>query len=143
MRISERKTMEDEIITSYKQADYRVDNFETAIKIGRINRELEQLLEQHEVRLWCFITAWNPLSEVFNFQENADRNDQLRKDLANYKIFEGEGSDPNGEWQSEKSFLVLGILPCEAKSFARKYRQRAIVCGEKGKPAELLETMFP
>lgn len=91
--------------------------------------------------MWCFITAWNPLSKEISLQENLERNNQLRKDLAKYKILEGEGKDPKGEWQPEKSFFVLGIKQNDAESLARKYSQRAIVFGRKGKPAELLEIL--
>lgn len=81
------------------------------------------------------------MSEELSPQENSKRNKQLKKDLAQYKIFEGEGRDPKGEWQPERSFLVMGITKTDAEILAKTYRQRAIVFGEKGKPAELLETI--
>ena len=136
--------MSNDIITSYIQADYCVDKLETPIKIGQINSEVESLLNETETDSWCFITAWNPLSEELPWQENLERNNWLKKDLADYIILEGEGRDPKGEWQPERSFLVLGISKQDAKAFAVKHRQRAIVFGRKGKPAELLETLgFP
>lgn len=131
--------MSNDIITSYNKADYCVDKFETPIKIGQINSEVEGLLNKSHTDSWCFITAWNPMSEEFSLQENLEKNESLRSDLSEYKILEGEGRDPNGEWQAERSFLVLGISKKDAESIAKKYHQRAIVFGRKREEAKLLE----
>lgn len=133
--------MSDDILIAYNQTEYFVDEFDKPIQIGQTNAEVEELLNQYNVDSWCFITAWNPMSVELTLQENLERNNQLKEDLSQYKIFAGEGSDPKGEWQPERSFLVLGISKNNAEGLAEKYRQRAIVFGEKGKPAELLETI--
>ena len=133
--------MED-VITSYNQAEYFIDDFDEPIKIGKIHPAIERLLEESGISLWCFITAWNPLSVEFSTAENVVRNEKLKADLEKYKILEGEGRDSNGEWQPERSFLVLGISKKDAKTLAAKFGQRAIVFGETGKPAELIEILF-
>lgn len=133
--------MTKDLLDSYKQAEYHVDTFDNPIKIGLTNDAVENLLAETEIDSWCFITAWNPLSKELPLRENLERNDQLKKDLSNYTVFDGEGRDSNNEWQPEKSFLVLGISKNKAILLAQKYCQRAIVYGEKGKPAELIETM--
>lgn len=90
--------MSNDIQAFYNQTDYFVDEFKKPIKIGQINAEVEELLNQYSVDSWCFITAWNPMSEELSLQENSKRNKQLKEDLAQYKILEGEGGDPKGEW---------------------------------------------
>ncbi len=132
----------ENIITSYNQAEYFIDNIDEPIKIGKTHAKIEELLKQFGVSSWSFLTAWNPLSVEFSAEENIARNENLRNDLAKYQIFEGEGRDSNGEWQPERSFLVFGISRKKAKSLAVKYNQRAIIYGESGKPAELMETLF-
>lgn len=134
--------MSDTLIESYNQAEYYIDEFDNPIKIGQINKDVENLLDQHKVVWWCFITAWNPLSVELSLQENQKRNDQLKLDLSSYIILKGEGRDPNGNWQPERSFLVLGISRKDAVNLAVKYNQAAIIFGEKGMPAELLDTLL-
>jgi hypothetical protein len=135
------RLMSNDLLNSYNQAEYYIDGFKDPIKIGQINQDVEDLLRQNKATSWCFITAWNPLSEEIPMPENLERNKRLRKDLAKYTILAGEGRDPQGEWTPERSLLVIGISEKDAKALARKYRQRAIVFGEKGKSAELIETI--
>jgi hypothetical protein len=135
--------MDKDLIDSYRRAEYRVDGLAEPIKIGRINPAVERLLEQERAVSWCFITAWNPFSVELSGEENRKRNKKLESDLSNYVILEGEGSDPDGDWTPERSFLVLGIPREDALSLAGKYRQAAIVFGESGKPAELLSNTAP
>ena len=131
-----------DVITSYNQAEYFIDNLNKPIKVGGIHAEVEKLLKQFNVSSWCFITAWNPLSVELSADENLTRNENLKKNLAKYQIFEGEGRDSNGKWQPERSFLVIGISRKKAKELAVKFGQRAIIYGESGKSAELFETLF-
>ncbi len=133
--------MED-VIPSYNQAEYFIDDFDEPIKIGNIHSAIDRLVKESGVSTWCFITAWNPLSVEFSEAENAVRNEKLKAELEKYQILEGEGRDSNGEWRPERSFLVLGISKKDAKTLAAKFGQRAIIHGESGKPAELIETLF-
>jgi predicted Rossmann fold nucleotide-binding protein DprA/Smf involved in DNA uptake len=132
----------ENIIASYNQAEYFVEGIAEPIRIGQINQGVDKLLDQFRVSSWCFVTAWNPLSVEFGKKQNLARNQALKGDLSNYQILEGEGRDINGEWQPERSFLVLGISLRTAKEIARKYGQRAIVFGQSGEPAALIETLF-
>ena len=54
-------------------------------------------------------------------------------------LFIGEGSDPEGEWPHEPSFLVVGISRAEAEALGRRFGQLAIVYARKGEPPELVE----
>lgn len=132
----------EEIIESYNQAEYFIDNFNEPVRVGEIHAGVEESLKQFNVSSWCFITAWNPLSVEFPADENTVRNENLKRDLEKYQILEGEGRDSTGKWQPERSFLALGISRKDAKTLAAKFGQRAIIYGETGKPAELIETLF-
>ena len=131
-----------DFIDSYNQAEYHIDGIEEPLKVGSLNHEVENLLNRTASKSWCFITAWNPLSVDLSPDENTERNARLRTELAEYHVIEGEGRDPNGAWQPEKSFFVAGIKQTTAKRLATHFGQRAIVFGEKGKPPELIETLF-
>jgi hypothetical protein len=55
-----------------------------------------------------------------------------------YRVFLGEGRDPDGKWTAEPSVLIMGIERDEAESLGRRLEQNAIVWIEKGKAPELV-----
>lgn len=126
-------------IEAYLKAEYHVDGFAEPILIGRENAELGTLLKANKASEWCFITAWNPMSQELSRSENEARNEELGNALSEYAVFGGEGRDPEGIWEAERSFLVIGISRANAVALARKYNQRAILYGTEA-VAELLET---
>ncbi|MFV0389319.1 MAG: DUF3293 domain-containing protein [Pyrinomonadaceae bacterium] len=128
----------DELINSYLVADYFVEGFESPIKVGKTSKELDQLLTEHSATTWCYITAFNPFSEELSPNENLVRNDNLREELRGFVVVDGESVDLDGNWKPERSFLVLGIDRDTSVLLADKFRQRAIVYGTKGAPAELV-----
>jgi hypothetical protein len=92
----------------------------------------------------AYITAWNPLSEELNLQQNRVRNQQLLADLhhtiESNNIIRGIGKDPTGVWAGEESFLVVGISEDHIHQLALKYGQNAYVYYQLGKNAELITT---
>lgn len=132
----------EEIIQSYNQAEYYVEGFTEALKIGEIHAGVNELLKRFGASSWCFITAWNPLSVELYLEENIKRNEELFAELQGFEIIEGEGRDPNGKWNPEQSYLALGISRKKAVDLAVKFGQRAIVFGEQNQPTELIETLF-
>jgi hypothetical protein len=89
---------------------------------------------------WAFVTAENPRSEPHAPQRNAARMRALSEDLRAFRTLRGRGEPPPGStWTAEESFLVLGIDRAAAIALGRKYGQNAIVFGERGRPAELIE----
>lgn len=133
--------MED-IIQSYNQAEYYVDGIDEPLKVGKINTEVNKLLNQLKASSWCFITAWNPLSVELSPEENIKRNEELFAELNDLQVIKGEGCDPNGKWTPEQNFLIIDISRKKGIELAVKFGQRAIVYGETNQPAELIETLF-
>lgn len=131
----------DPLLQAYLVAEYWVDGFSQPIRIGEHSEELEDLLARRGARTWGFITAWNPMSKLLPEPENHARNLALQDRLRTYRLHEGEGRDPAGEWAPERSFLVLGIPYAEALEIGREFGQRAIVFGEAGGVARLVETL--
>ena len=115
---------------------------EIHIRIGHDNHLLDQLLINHGVNDWCFITAWNPYSATASKEDNLQRNFCLEQELKkSFLVFGGLGKGENYKWPAEESFLVLGISPTESMRFAKKYQQNAIVVGDLKNPAALLITV--
>lgn len=115
---------------------------EIHIRIGHDNHLLDQLLINHGVNDWCFITAWNPYSTTVSKEDNLQRNFGLEQELKqSFIVFGGLGKGEDSRWPAEESFLVLGISPTESMRFAKKYQQNAIVVGDLKNPAALLITV--
>lgn len=105
-----------------------------------VGKNLSLLMDNHKVSTWAFITAWNPRSLEKSTEENLTQNKKLKNDIsvAGYEFFPGEGKGDDCEWAPEPGFLVLGIPQVQALYLGRKYRQNAIVYGERKLPAQLL-----
>ena len=53
--------------------------------------------------------------------------------------FEGRGISPANDWPAEESLLIIGIPVDVACALGRSFAQLAIVAGELGAPAQLLD----
>lgn len=131
------------VTNPYLHTHYHIDKFNQPILIGQKSDELDLYLEKENARTWAFITAYNPMSVVLNPEENERRNQELQKKINYYHYLMGEGRDPSGEWIPERSFLVLDISRENAISLACSFEQKAIVFGNKGFVAELIELDYP
>lgn len=89
---------------------------------------------------WLFITAWNPFSRQTTAEENALRDASLKRRLEQlgYEHFPGEGVPDEGDWQPEKSYLVLEVPRERALQLRDEFEQRAVLFGLRDGIAELL-----
>jgi hypothetical protein len=114
---------------------------EVAIRVGRTAPELDDLLDVHSAGSWCFVTAANPRSERLDDPLNDSRNGVLKRELqeAGFVVFEGEGRGCDGSWPPEASFLAIGPDREQATRLGVRHGQNAIVYGERGGRAELID----
>ncbi len=105
------------------------------LKIGEIH------ILPTNIRSWAYITAWNPLPTILNYEENVSRNNNLLYDLTNggYTCHLGKGVSADGEWE-EESFFIENINKATALELAIKYGQMAFVYGLINQEAELIYT---
>ncbi len=129
-----------ELETVFLSAEYTVYTPGWSLRIGEQLPALSAFLAEKNLDHWAFLTAWNPGSEILPEEENIRRNAELALDLADYLVLEGEGGDPNHNWEPEISFWVGGISQENALMLARKYGQLAIVAAAKEDVAQLLWT---
>ena len=54
----------NELIQAYKETDFNIYEPKITIKVGRVNQELDHLLQIHNCITWAYITAYNPYSEL-------------------------------------------------------------------------------
>ena len=124
---------------------YRNTVFEADLPGGRIDirvrvAALDEAVEQAGCDCWCFITAWNPASELLDRVENGARNAALAAELKREGLvtYPGRGHDAEGAWAAEESFLVLGLMREAARKTGQRHGQNAVVWGEVGGPAQLI-----
>jgi len=132
--------LQDNLITAYNEAEYRVNGFSEPIYIGQNATDADKVLSKNNLTEWAYITAY-PMSCSLEEEENIRRNSELRKVVNDYIVIEGEGQDKQKEWPAEKSFFIAGISLDNAKSLAVTFGQRAIVYGQLEQPARLIITL--
>lgn len=131
-------TIDKSLLEAYNSTTYKVFNTDIEIRIGQNSTQLDKLLTTHNCNTWAFITPYNPYSRMLMTEShNYPRLIELKKDLIDYKILEGEGLGTDPSWVPERSFLILGIDKTKAELLGKKYEQNAIVVGMKGGKAEL------
>ena len=127
----------------YERTTYRVTGVTPAIdiRIGAHCPPLDQLLNQYGARTWAFITAWNPGSTKLGSEENRRRQNALEAEAkqAGYIIYRGAGVPNAAGWEPEESILILGIYREDAVKLGGKFEQLAVVVGEQGRAAELID----
>lgn len=125
---------------AYRATSYTAETpfGQLVLRIGSTNAELDRLLEVSGVTSWAYITAHNPASRPASDIENATRQNELRAlvEQAGHLFYEGAGIGEG--WLPETSLLILGMKESEAALLGRRFRQLAIVVGERGNPARLV-----
>ena len=131
-----------QLILAYCNATYRVDMPDGAldIRIGEPSERLDTLLKQQAAQTWAFITAQNPRSQRTEV-ENEQRQQALKRRVTEmgFVYFEGRGISPANDWPTEESLLVIGISADVGRALGRSFEQLAIVAGELGTAAQLID----
>ena len=134
--------LSEELIDAYKATNFEVlSNPKFIIKVDEYCEGLSKLFQNTGYENACFITAYNPASVELTSDQNQLAQSQLHSDLTQIKtvILDGIGNDPNGLWEGEPSFLILGISLNDAKKIGIKYAQNAFVwCDENCIPELVL-----
>lgn len=123
--------------TSYHVPDTPVGPL--TIRCGCITESLDRLLDVAGSVTWAFVSAANPGSVQLDPSENLRRHEALLSHLRRYALpcHIGVGIGDDGSWPAEESVLVLGLDETAAVALGRTFGQRAVVVGERGRPARL------
>jgi len=135
--------MDPALKRAYETSIYsaRVDDDDVRIEIGKVCADLERALDRHDATTWAYMTAWNPQGKTLPEDINDQRQDDLRTALmrGGFEFAEGQSEPADGNEMSECSLLVFGIAENDAVALAKYFDQLAIVAGEIGQPARLVE----
>ncbi len=129
-------------IAAYLGANYCVEGEPGfTMRIGQTCPALGGLYASEGVACCAFISACNPqgerLSDARNHERQAHFAGMLR--ARGLRHLAGAGCDPEGAWQSEPSYLVLGVTLDQARAIGQELHQNAIVwCGADCLPALIL-----
>ena len=129
------------LIDAYKSTLFQIflDDTILTLKIGETCEPLRNLFQQYLADSACYITAHNPFGRLLSKTENETRNAELRLELAEqYRIYEGVGIDPAGEWEGEQSIFALGVSLSAATDLAKRYEQNAVVFVDEALLASLV-----
>ena len=122
--------LEPDLIAAYKNTLFQahVGDEVITLRVGQKCTALQAAFEQYNVTTACYITAYNPFGRLLTKQENEARNARLLRELAaQYRVFEGVGVDPAGEWEGEASYLALGASEDVSLALADVWEQNAVV----------------
>lgn len=135
---------ETSLLEVYRKAIYTVPEFETDIVIDKKNPELDKALkalDAQTVKNWVFITADNPQSRMRTSAENTRAFLALEEwaKKSEYVYYEAWAKSIRNDWPPEHALLVLDVPVEEALKIAANFEQKAVVMGEVGKSAKLVE----
>jgi hypothetical protein len=109
-------------------------------RIGKASDVLDAMMAMNRVRSAAFVSSATARGAASPENERRLADFLLRAQTAgmSYRIYQGEGRDPEGKWRAEPSVLIMGIPRGEAEALGRKLEQNAIVWIEKGQAPELV-----
>jgi hypothetical protein len=118
-------------IDAYRTTHYRVGDGAEAftLRIDIPSNQLRRLYESTGYACGVFITAFNHFGQQQSAHENEAAHSRLGECLRalTARVVEGVGTDPNGAWPQERSYLALGVDQSAASELGAKFHQDAVV----------------
>ena len=117
-------------VQAYLETEYRVQGDKPfTLKAGEVCPALAAAHKRYRVDCSAYITACNPLSQILDDEDNAERHAALGQELGRRSLtfIEGIGQHPSNQWPGEPSYLVFGLTLMAAKTLGTRLEQNAIV----------------
>ena len=136
--------LDPKLRAAYENADYIVfASPGIQFRIGEPSDVVDAMMAMNHVRTAAFVSSATNRGAASPENERRLADFLLRGALdgpplsARYRVYQGEGRDPEGKWTAEPSVLIMGIARAEAEALGRRLEQNAIVWIEKGRAPEL------
>jgi len=133
------------LIAAYKRAIYAVfASPGVEFRVGEPSDIVDAMMAMSHVHCAAFVSSATNRGTASPENERRLADFLLRgqidglNETAKYRVYQGEGRDPEGKWKAEPSVLIMGIPRAEAEALGRRLEQNAIVYIEKGQAPELL-----
>jgi len=128
--------------SAYQRTTYWVEAepLPIALRIGAPNRELDRMLARRRASRWAFISAWNPYSILRPQWYNFSRHDRLIRALRaeGWSWVSALAQGDSDDWPIEPGALILDIGSAHAYKLGQRFRQNAVVWGQRGCAPQLL-----
>lgn len=132
--------MERELFDAYLATAYVVclAGSSFTVRVGAPSPEADALLESGEAT-WIHLTAWNPGSRQLPQAENDGRQAALEHALIalGHRVLPAWGVGADGAFV-ERHCFATGVSRERAELLGRLFDQNAIVVGDRGQPAKLV-----
>jgi hypothetical protein len=129
--LAERSRVDAALIAAYRATLYCVNGASPPflLRLDVPNADLAEFHAANSVQCSAFLTAWNPGSRPTPDEVNQSSQARLKAQLAEdgFRIVDGLGVDPTGQWAGEESVLVLGIDLQTACAVGRAFKQHGVV----------------
>lgn len=139
-------TLSPELRKAFEETQYHVlHQAPFLLQVGQAQAALGSLYQQHQTDCACFITAFNPMGELLDKDENIERHAQLGRALgaAGLAALPAVAQHPANGWPAEPGYLVIGMGRDDAQRWAAQWEQLAVLWTSANMVPELLETQVP
>lgn len=115
------------------------------LQVGQPQAALASIYQQHQTDCACLISAFNPMGELLEKDENIARHTQLGQALgaAGYAVLPAVAQHPANGWPAEPGFLVIGMGQDDARRWAGEWEQLAVLWCSGDTIATLVESQVP
>ena len=116
-----------------------------SLQVGQPQPALAGIYQQHQTDCACLISAFNPMGELLDKDENIERHAQLGRALGatGYAALPAVAQHPANGWPAEPGFLVIGMGREDAQRWAAEWEQLAVLWMAADTVPLLLETQVP
>ena len=139
-------TLSPELRKAFEETQYHVlHQAPFLLQVGQAQAALSALYQQHQTDCSCFITAFNPMGELLEKDENIERHTQLGRALgaAGLAALPAVAQHPANGWPAEPGYLVIGMGRDDAQRWAAQWEQLAVLWTSADMVPQLLETRVP
>jgi len=137
--------LDPDLRAAYERAEYVVyASPGVQFRIGEPSDVIEAMMAMNRVRTAAFVSSATNRGVASAENERRLADFLLKNQLdgphvtVKYRVYQGEGRDPQGAWKAEPSVLIMGIARAEAEALGRRLEQNAIVFIERGGAPELV-----
>jgi hypothetical protein len=119
------------LLQAYRETDYTVCAQPAfVLRVGAPCPLLAAYFTQRGLNSACWLTAWNPSSELLDAAENQARQQALEAQLqqAGWHWLPAIAAHPHNGWPPEPGCFIEGMSVDTASDWGRRHGQNAVVC---------------
>lgn len=119
------------LLQAYRETEYTVFAQPAfVLQVDKYCAQLAAYCTQHGLHAACWLTAWNPRSELLGTAENQARQQTLQAQLqqAGWHWLPAMAAHPHNGWPPEPGCFIAGMDTDNASDWGRRHGQNAVLC---------------